>query len=634
MSMQAGIWNRNGDPADSAVLAGISKYFEEYSPDGESIVVDGAVAMLYRPFHTTPESHLEIQPFRTCGGKIILWDGRLDNREDLLRRLGNDLPSDRTDVALVAAAFDRWGTACLSQLIGDWALSVWDPRERELVLARDYIGVRQLFYRLATETVVWCTHLAPLVSGGQVTLDPEYIAGYLAFYAGPHLTPYREIHSVPPGSWVRLRGSKMSVQKYWTPIPRFTTRYKTDAEYEEHYRSLFRQAVRRRLRTSSPILAELSGGLDSSSIVCMADHIMATESVETPRLDTLSGYDSNEPDEEDSAYFIKVEEKRGKKGLVFDLKASGDSLPFEYSSFVPIPGFGDRLEVRSALSGIFSSKQYRVTFSGLGGDELNGMALNPRVLLADLLGRFRIVEFSRQLVAWSLLIRKPGIHLFFEALAEFLPAAVRAKKSDAGRLEPWIDRSFAHKYRVSHQQLRGMDGIWFYRPGGRDAAEGLLSLAMQMTHLSPAPIEPRHPFLDRTLVEFLTSIPLSQLSRAGERRSLMRRALASILPPEVRKRRTKATASRCYSVCIDKHWGRIEQVLLSSRLVSLGYANAQGLRTALLEMRHGNVPKYTLRLLNALSLELWLRDLEVRGVLPVQSAISRHPGIELVATGA
>jgi asparagine synthase (glutamine-hydrolysing) len=635
MSMQAGIWNRDGRPANSGALAGISKCFEEYGPDGESTVVEGELGMLYRPFHTTPESRLEVQPFRTTGGRMILWDGRLDNREELLRELAVGLSSDQTDVALAAAAFERWGTACFPRLIGDWALSIWDPRERELILARDYLGVRHLFYLPESERVIWCTHLAPLISGGgQVTLNPEYIAGYLAFYAEPHLTPYREIHSVPPGSFVRLRQSKMSVHEYWPPEPRFRIRYKTDAEYEEHYRFLFRQAVRRRLHTDSPILAELSGGLDSSSIVCMADHIMAAESVEAPRLDTLSGYDSNEPGEEDSAFFIKVEEKRGRKGLVLDLKASGDSLPFEYSSFVPIPGFGDRSEVRAAMSEILGRKQYRVMLSGLGGDEMNGMALDPRVLLADLFGRFRIVGFSRQLAAWSLLIRKPVIQLFFEALAHFLPAAVRAQVTDYAKLEPWINRSFARKYRFSYRQLRVMKGIWFYRPGVRDTTEGLLGLSMQMTHLCPAPIELRHPFLDRTLVEFLTSIPLSQLSRAGERRSLMRRALKDLLPPEVGKRRTKATASRCYSVSIDKHWDRIQEVLLSPRLSSLGYVDTAGLQTALLEMRHGNVPKYILRLLNALSLELWLRDLEARGVLPVQSSTHRLPGVELAATGA
>ena len=190
------------------------------------------------------------------------------------------------------------------------------------------------------------------------------------------------------------------------------------------------------------------------------------------------------------------------------------------------------------------------------------------------------------------------------------------------------------QYRISHQQLRAIDGVWFYRPGPRDTIEGLVSLSMQMTHLCPAPIELRHPFLDRSLVEFLTSIPLSQLSRAGERRSLMRRALTGILPPEVRKRKTKATASRCYSVSIDKHWDRIEQVLISSRLMGLGYANAESLRTALLEMRHGNVPKYILRLLNVLSLEFWLRDLEARGVLPIQNSTSHMSGAKLAATGA
>ncbi|HEY6352771.1 MAG TPA: asparagine synthase-related protein [Candidatus Angelobacter sp.] len=639
MSVQAGVWNLNGAPVDQNVLARFSRYLAEFGTDGETAFVGGSVGLLYRPFHTTAESRSERQPYVSMGGKLVLWDGRLDNRDELLPDLSNDLSSDRTDVALVAAAFDRRGPDCLKKLVGDWALSVWDPVEKELVLARDYLGVRQLFYHPKADQILWCSHLAPLVlCGDGLTLCDEYIAGYLAFYPDAHLTPFREIRSVPPGSYVRLRGRKITMNAYWTFEARFKTRYKTDAEYEEHYRFLLRQSVRRRLRTDSPVLAELSGGLDSSSIVCMADEIISRESPELPRVDTLSFYDSNEPDEDDSAHFTKVESKRGRGGLNVDLRASGDSLPLEYSSFVPIPGF-TRSEVDSALLDIFRRKEYRVVLSGLGGDELNGMALNPRVLLAELLRQFRLGEFSKQLVAWSLLIRKPGIQLFFAALSQFLPAVLRCKVADYATLEPWMNRSFARKHRISLRQLRAMDGVWFFRPGMRDSAEGLVSLANQTTHTCPSPVEHRYPYLDRTLVEFLTSIPLDQLSRPGQRRSLMRRALKNILPPEISARKTKVSASRCYAVSLEKHWGKIQENLASPLIDNLGYVNQGQMQKSLLEVRHGKVSKYFPRLFNAFSLELWLRDLETRHVLSIQpSAFTRGgkefaPGEHVTARG-
>src|SRR5260370_14499295 len=196
----------------------------------------------------------------------MTWDGRLDNRDELIPQLWSDLTDDQSDVGLAGAAFDRWGTDCFAKLIGDWALAISNPREKELSLARDYLGIRHLFYYSTSKKVIWCSHLAPLaLSGAQFTLCDEYVGGYLALYADAYLTPYREIRSVPPGKFVRIRDGIATVHNYWTYNPKRQIRYKTDIDYEEHFRHLFRQAVRRRLRTDSPVLAELSGGFDSSS---------------------------------------------------------------------------------------------------------------------------------------------------------------------------------------------------------------------------------------------------------------------------------------------------------------------------------------------------------------------------------
>src|SRR6266513_2968600 len=270
MSVQAGVWNFDGEPADRNFLARISDEMAEYGPDGEATYFDDPVGMLYRPFHTTPESREERQPHVSSSGKVFTWDGRLDNREELILQLHNDLAAHQTDLALAEAAFERWGTDCFAKLIGDWALAIWDPRNKELFLARDYTGIRHLFYYPKPRSVIWCTNLEPLaLCGDQFTLCDEYFAGYLALSPEAHLTPYREIHSVPPGKFVSIRNGRGSVQSYWALNPRFKTRYKTDREYEEHFKHLFRGAVRQRLRTDSPILADLSGGLNSSAIICM-----------------------------------------------------------------------------------------------------------------------------------------------------------------------------------------------------------------------------------------------------------------------------------------------------------------------------------------------------------------------------
>jgi len=214
----------------------------------------------------------------------------------------------------------------------------------------------------------------------------------------------------------------------------------------------------------------------------------------------------------------------------------------------------------------------------------------------------------------------------FGALLELFPMQIRARLVARGRLQPWVDRHFARKYRMRTRQIENVEGVWFWRPGPRDAAQTIMTLSRDLSYSSPSRIEQRYPYLDQTLVEFLTSIPLEQLLRPGNRRSLMRRALSSLLPAEVLQRKTKVSAARCFSLTLEKHWDKVEQSLISSLSSSLGYVDGIELRADLLKLRNGQVPLHLVRLLKALSLEFWLRDLDARGILAIRpsSLVSAH----------
>jgi asparagine synthase (glutamine-hydrolysing) len=614
MSVQAGIWNYEGQPAAKDFLAKIGSELAEYGPDGQTTYFDDSVGMLFRPYYTTSESRQEVQPHVFVSGRVFTWDGRLDNRDELQRDLHNVLSDNHTDLAIVEAAFDRWGTDCFAKLIGDWALSIWDPQDRKLILARDFAGSRHLFYYPKPKSVVWCTHLEPLaVCGDQFTLSDDYFGGYLALWPEAHLTPYREMHSVPPGKFVSIRNRTINVTSFWTFNPHFKTRYKTDGEYEEHFRDLLRSAVRRRLRTDSPILSDLSGGLDSSSIVCMADDILAREGAETPSVDTLSVFVRDEPSEEDSRYIAAIETKRGRLGHHIEIAALGDTSPFEYHNFVAAPSVGDRPEVEAAARNIRRRGSYRVLLSGVGGDEMLGQALDPRVQLADQLRQLRLVELTKQLRVWSILLRRPWIHLFVEALFLQLPASARPTNSETAKVDSWVNVRFARRQKLSARQSSAAEGPWFWLPSVRDWFQTLMTLTRQMTHTRPVVEETRYPYLDRNLVEFLVSIPTEQLLRPGQRRSLMRRGLVGILPPEILGRRTKSMGGRYFSIALAKYWSTIEVIVNSSFISRMGYAEQAEFRVALRDVVNGHL--HAGRLLRALFWELWLRTVITEGIV-------------------
>src|SRR5947208_11973663 len=144
MSVQFGQWNFDGAPPSPDLLCKAQSALGPYGPDGENSYIDDRTSIVHRALHTTQQARRETQPHQAASGAVVTWDGRLDNRLELVAQIGAQLSRDSADVAVVAAAYDRWGSDWFARLIGDWAMSVWQPSEQSLILARDFLGTRPL----------------------------------------------------------------------------------------------------------------------------------------------------------------------------------------------------------------------------------------------------------------------------------------------------------------------------------------------------------------------------------------------------------------------------------------------------------------------------------------------------------
>ena len=312
MAVQFGKWNVEGKPVDAGYLTKVCALIAPYSSEAAQCCTIGGISMVYCAFPTTAESCGDLKPLQFASGAILSWDGRLDNREQLINDLGRLVSAESTDASIVAASYVRWGSDCFARLIGDWALAIWDPERRSLFLARDFVGIRPLYYTCCETEITWSTVLDPLVllAGKTFKIEEEYLAGWLAPFPDAHLTPYVGILAVPPASFIEWRRERMRVHTYWNFDPGKEILYTTDKEYAEHFRTLFAQSVRRRLRSNTSVLGELSGGMDSTSIVCMADSIGRGACVET-----ISYYSESEPNWDERPYFTMVEQARRSNGI-------------------------------------------------------------------------------------------------------------------------------------------------------------------------------------------------------------------------------------------------------------------------------------------------------------------------------
>src|SRR5579871_4365225 len=158
MTIQFGHWNFDGQRADERYFSAVRERIDAYEGDSTTEWSAGPLRLLCRHFKTTPDCDTP-NPAITPSGTLITWDGRLDNREDLIRQLNGSRLHFESDLAIVCMAYERLGINALESLAGDWALTLWSPADRQLILAKDVIGTRQLYYRLTSKSVAWCTVL-------------------------------------------------------------------------------------------------------------------------------------------------------------------------------------------------------------------------------------------------------------------------------------------------------------------------------------------------------------------------------------------------------------------------------------------------------------------------------------------
>jgi asparagine synthase (glutamine-hydrolysing) len=618
MSGIAGLYNFEERQVDPAQLLVLGSGLTERGPDGGNEIIGGPVAMVYRAFHTNAESRRERQPLLSRSGHLLCWDGRLDNRAELLRRLESKPREDRTDVALVFAAWQKWNADFLSYLIGDFALSLWDPFGKTLLLARDPFGVRPLYYFHNNDEFIWSSTLTSLLALPAIDteVNDEYVAGCLALYPEPASTPYRNITAVEPGQLVTVRDRQVQKRRFWRPAENDEIRYAKDEEYEQHFRQLFREAVSCRLRSDRPVWSELSGGLDSSSIVLMADQIQADERSATPPVKTLSFVDNPSVTFFDRRFIEVVENARAHRGLHLDGGGQWIHLADPEDRFIATPLTSLCVaELHGRVWQSMKDESARVLLSGLGGDQVMWSNLEPGPELCDLLVARKFASLHGRLQIWSEATHIPYAQLLWqEVVLPFLPLRVRARFQNQIQLSSWLDHDFVKRMKIDERLVLPIDPFNFKLPSRRIQSSRIWYIVMNIArgeYWEHAAYEKTYPFLHRPLVEFLMNVPIGQKLRPDETRSLMRRALKDLLPKKILKRRSKGATGEALCRGLANEWPRIRPLWVDSRLVRRGYVNGGELVQAFDRARHG-VEFNISGLLQALALEIWLRSLECK----------------------
>ncbi|MFC5861820.1 asparagine synthetase B family protein [Acidicapsa dinghuensis] len=609
MSILFGISKQQADPQMGSHLERLAHATRRYAPDGTFLGTAGTVGMGFQPYHTHEHSSLEAQPLSNNQGDMIVFDGRLDNRKHLCEQLDVE-NRNASDSSIVLSAFHRWGEMCFSRFVGDWALAVWFQRENALYLARDHAGTRNLYYEIAGEAITWGTYLETLlVDGCTRDLDQAYALRYLTAQPTRDSTPYLGIRSVSPAHYLKIRGQEVQQRPHWSSKTRERIHYRNDEEYADHFLSLFKQAVLRRTGPGAPILAELSGGMDSSSIVCVSDHVRNQPGASSSDLlDTVSYYDDSEPDWNETPFFIAVERQRAKQGFHIDVSRAEYGYGVPDSVYLQPGADASALSREQAFEDQIEEGNYRVILSGIGGDELLGGPPNPLPELADYAFGGRFWALWTQALSWSLVSRSPLIYTLAHTAA-FIGKLYVSRFQQFHHNPPWILKSRLPSTRcLEPDDLRHVE--FGHLPSALDNCVTWWNMLETLPHRFPTVLyrrEYRYPYLDRDLVDYLLRVPRSRLLKPGRRRFLMRNALRGIVPVEILERKRKAFVARSLRIRFSRDRERIASLFANSALSKVNFVDVDLLRSALMGANTHQIEMWLAPMLRAVQFELWLR---------------------------
>jgi asparagine synthase (glutamine-hydrolysing) len=605
MSIIFGLKRPAGEMVSKEELLGLARTTGRWATEGTFALTSGHVGMGFQPYYTHTRMRLDSLPFVDSCGNMITFDGRLDNHEELHALLNPSAPHT-SDSEIIAKAFEKWGGACFSHLVGDWAVALWVRKTNALYLARDHAGARTLYYEQNGNTVTWSSYLEPLVCRNDShELNRVFVNRYLALLPLEETTPYAGVHAVPAGHYIVMTGEQMHHVAHWKCAEGGELVLRDDTEYEERFSQLFRRSVERRIGGDVGVLGQLSGGMDSTSIVCMADDVRRLGPQHLDLIDTVSFYDTSETSWDDDKYFTIVERFRKKSGI--HIRVNGMQLSLSAPSAVYLfPGAdGTSEQQEREFNSAVGTDKYRVILSGLGGDEFLGGVPFPSPELASQLLRGRLNDLVKSSVSWGLALRRPAIELLGNTLA-FVAEMIVGEERSLKQIFPWIPKREQNPFPRPRCRKLHLPRPFLGNYYSRLLAAVRESLPHQRPH-SISRLEYRYPMLDRDLLDFLTRIPRSQLLRPGERRSLMKRAVRGLIPSEILNRRRKAAVSQCPLRAIVSCRSEIVSLFKDSLLESLGFVDGLTLTDCLTAVAQGKEISFYPGIRRAIEMELWLR---------------------------
>jgi asparagine synthase (glutamine-hydrolysing) len=555
---------RGGQIPSPALLDRMSSAITHRGPDDEGSVIRDGVGLAMRRLEIIDPAGGH-QPIHNEDETIwIVFNGEIYNYPDLAAEMVSKghRSYTKTDTEVVVHAYEEWGEACLERLNGMFAFALWDSRSRRLLLARDRMGIKPLYYRLTGERLAFASEIKSLLADPEVprVIDLDALDQYLAMeYVPSPRSIFKGISKLTPGhflSWDQETGRERIV-RYWNVDLRASEQPgagggKTDDQQAAELREVLKESVRRELISDVPLGVFLSGGIDSSAVAAMMSEL-------TPGNVSSFSIGFNDPSFDESAYARQVAKHLGTNHheLVLEAHMMSDLVP-TITAGLDEP-LGDASIIPTYLLSQFTRSHVKVALGGDGGDEL--FAGYPTMAAHRIAGYYN---------------RLPGSvrHGLIAPLVNWLPVSLNNLSFDfrAKRFVSGADRELGSRHlrwlgsfdewergallSVDVRKQLSSDSALDIVAGHladqdfSDPLNQVLYLDMKLylegdilVKLDRASmmnsLEARVPLLNVELVEHVARLPLSLKLRRLRSKYLLKHALRDVLPAEILERKKK-----------------------------------------------------------------------------------------------
>lgn len=615
----AGIYNLKSDHLDFDLLKRMTDAIKHRGPDDEGYHVEGNIGLGHRRLSIIDLSAAGHQPMPNEDGSAwITYNGEVYNYLELMPELkakGHVFRS-RTDTEVIIHAYEEWGEGCLNRFNGMFSFAIWDKRMKRLFCARDRFGVKPFYYFYDGTRFIFASEIKALLEDRSIERRPnnQIVYDFLvqAYLDHTDETFFEGIKQIPPSHYLIINDNKLEMKRWWDIDHTKKLDHLNDNAFALRFYEIFEDAIRLRLRSDVPVGTCLSGGLDSSSIVCIANSVMFDKMNDKDVSDRQKTFSScfDLPEYDERGYINEVLKKTGAEAnFVFP---KGEELFDIISDIIwhQDEPFGSTSIVAQWYVMREASKKVKVLLDGQGADEiLAGYHGYFGVLYSDLFKDLKLFKLLREIIYYKRHHHKFQSYVFSSIVKSFVPSYLvyflrRRIKRDIA----WLDNDFQKRYKRNFGLIEKfpshLDNL-LYNILTRDGLPALLHY--EDRNSMAFSIEARVPFLDYRLVEFMFSLPADQKIRNGTTKIVLRNAMEGILPEEVRKRQSKmgfVTPEDIWFRTIAKD--RILEIINSKSFKERGYLSVGQVRKEL-DAHCGGEKNMSNAIWRWINLELWFR---------------------------